>query len=300
VVALLIARHANLTLLNSRMARPVDIAMENKDASVLMLFAALDRDTLCNAVATSVDFIQRLLDDPSSRYDPRTIRSSRDATPLHVAARLRSDCAVIDKLIEIGIDIDARDVVGDTCTHIAVSTNNFEALCRFVAAGANLDIPDMNGETPLHITVYDRDGHFALLLLAAGASVWPRNRAGQTACFQFAKHGALLAVHASFASGANFDEPDNAGVTPRQLAAKRSIELPPRADQLESVRRRMVAIQLSLVRERAFEICVALQLLGLDALRTIEILRHACGPVAPLLPFHLWWKIVTTIKHFRT
>jgi hypothetical protein len=41
-----------------------------------------------------------------------------------------------------------------------------------------------------------------------------------------------------------------------------------------------------------------IQSLQLDALQMCEIL--ACGPVAPLIPFHQWWNLVTTIKHFKS
>jgi hypothetical protein len=30
------------------------------------------------------------------------------------------------------------------------------------------------------------------------------------------------------------------------------------------------------------------------------VLVHACGPVAPLILFHQWWKIATVVKHFKT
>jgi hypothetical protein len=38
----------------------------------------------------------------------------------------------------------------------------------------------------------------------------------------------------------------------------------------------------------------------LDALQMCEILQQACGPVAPLIAFHHWWKIATTVKHFNS
>ncbi|MCA0328160.1 MAG: hypothetical protein LCH89_21565, partial [Proteobacteria bacterium] len=58
--------------------------------------------------------------------------------------------------------------------------------------------------------------------------------------------------------------------------------------------------RLRVVRRRAFDVCVGLQSLRINALQMCEILVHACGPVAPLVAFHHWWKIATTVKHFRS
>jgi hypothetical protein len=54
------------------------------------------------------------------------------------------------------------------------------------------------------------------------------------------------------------------------------------------------------VRQRALQVCVGLQSLGLDALQMCEIAQHSCGHVAHLIAFHQWWTIATTVKHFHT
>lgn len=73
----------------------------------------------------------------------------------------------------------------------------------------------------------------------------------------------------------------------------------PTADDVEAARRIIARTRLDLVRLRAFEVCVALQSLRLNALQLCEILMHSCGAVAMLIPFHQWWAIATTVKHFR-
>jgi ankyrin repeat protein len=300
VVEQLIVRRANLSLRDRRENRPVDIAIELGDAAVMAVFIALaplDGETVCNAAVVSVNFIHQFFTQCDGPYDLRTIRGASGCTPLHIAAR-RTGTDVVTKLIEIGVDIDACDTEGRTCTFEAVVSNNVDALRCFIAAGANVDIPDDEGDTPLHLTVYTvYTGYCAFELLGAGADVHARNRAGQSACFVAAKQGPVLAMRAMLAFGADFDAPDNSGVTPRQLASRRSISWT--AGDVALARRHVVLTQLRFVRKRAFEICVALQALELDAVRTIEILRCACGPVAPLIQFHLWWQIVTTIKHSK-
>jgi hypothetical protein len=70
--------------------------------------------------------------------------------------------------------------------------------------------------------------------------------------------------------------------------------------QVEAARREIAKARLDFVRHRALELCIGLQSLRIDAFQMCEILRFACGAVAQLIPFHIWWKIATTVKHFRT
>jgi hypothetical protein len=97
------------------------------------------------------------------------------------------------------------------------------------------------------------------------------------------------------AADADLDAMDNHGITVRQLLARWAIV------DVESARRRIAKIRLDLVRNRAMQVCIGLQSLGLDALQMCEILQHACcrGRLAQLIPFHIWWKIATTVKHFQ-
>jgi hypothetical protein len=98
---------------------------------------------------------------------------------------------------------------------------------------------------------------------------------------------------------ANLDAMDNHGVTVRHQLARLEVVI---VDiDVESARRRIAKIRLDLVRNRAMQFCIGLQPLGLDALQMCEILQHACcrGRLAQLIPFHIWWKIATTVKHFQ-
>jgi hypothetical protein len=73
------------------------------------------------------------------------------------------------------------------------------------------------------------------------------------------------------------------------------------AAEIEAVRRRIAKMRLELIRDRALQVCIGLQSLRIDALQMCEILQQACfgGRLAQLIPFHIWWKIATTVKHFR-
>jgi hypothetical protein len=68
---------------------------------------------------------------------------------------------------------------------------------------------------------------------------------------------------------------------------------------VETMRGKIAMMRLDFVRNRAIEVCIGIQPLQLDALQMCEILVHACGPLAPVISFHHWWAIATTVKHFK-
>lgn len=64
-------------------------------------------------------------------------------------------------------------------------------------------------------------------------------------------------------------------------------------DELAGARRAIARTQ-----RRALQVCLGLHARGLDALQLCEILMYACGRMAPLISFHQWCAIATTVKHF--
>lgn len=68
--------------------------------------------------------------------------------------------------------------------------------------------------------------------------------------------------------------------------------------RVEWAQHRIRRRQVELLRWRAFEVCVGVHGLRVPALQQCEILAHAFAPRESLVPFHIVWKIVTTVKHF--
>jgi hypothetical protein len=136
------------------------------------------------------------------------------------------------------------------------------------------------------------------MLLVAGQTC-ARDNNGQTPlhCVAHAENS-VAAVHALLAAGADLDVANDAGESARQVLARRGLTINP--SQVEAARRVIAKARLDFVHDRALEMCIGLQSLELDALQMCKVLQFACGPVAPLIPFHIWWKIATTVKHFRT
>ena len=89
--------------------------------------------------ATSVgglDLIQELVEQNPDALDRRMSRFEHGLTPLHFAiSRKRYD--VLELLIELGADVEAKDMSGQTALAVAMLRGDREAMSRLHAAGAN-------------------------------------------------------------------------------------------------------------------------------------------------------------------
>jgi ankyrin repeat protein len=304
VLELLLAHQPNVdvTDVGGRTAFFFAVRLSDEDASscAVMLLeagASLERQdpaVLCQFAATSTATIQALID---RGVNVRELRTFDDSTPLHVAAWSCRDADVFEMLVKVcGIDLEARNRSDETCLHYAACSGNDFSLRWLLNAGADMNCVRRNGYTPLH----DANLHSgAVILLAAGANVCARDGNGQTALHRVVgAWNGLTAVHSLIAAGADLDAADDAGETVRQTLARRGWTIDP--DQVEAARREIAKARVDFVRHRALELCIGLQSLRIDALQMCEILRFACGAVAQLIPLDVWWKIATTVKHFRT
>lgn len=275
---------------------PLQLALQySSDSIAISLIAAggsldgLDA-ALCRLASRSTAAIQALIDRGVALNQ---LRGDKNQTPLHMSglscvfgwsAELN---AAVNMLINVcRVDVDARDVAGETCTHAAALTGGREALRCFIDAGADVNVVNRDGLTPLH-AVFDYT--CALLLLAAGADVNKRkhNRTPLQVAVSFDR---FVVLPAFLAAGADLSD-----VTDPTVAAAVTVS----SEQVESARRDIAKTRLDFVRQRAMEVCVGLHPLQLDALQMCEILLHTCGPVARVVAFHEWWKIATTVKHFH-
>jgi ankyrin repeat protein len=310
------AHGADLGIADGHGRTPLDTAVFESDQrnakfieTLVVLGAPIDPDDkllACALAVVSTTCIQSLLDRGIAVSE---LRDQDGATPLHNALvdpplNSSDSDAMLRMLINVcGIDIDARDCLGATSCLRAAAFRQVVKLRWLIEAGADIELAENGGSTPLQKAGWQLP--ILNLLLAAGANVYARDEDGETACHLAVTHRdrqhAVSLVNALLASGdANdiLDEANLQGVTPRQLLAQRQLVVGD-TEAVELARRDIARTRLDLVRRRALQVCIGLASLRLSALQTCEILVHACGRMATLVPFHQWWTLATAVKHFR-
>jgi ankyrin repeat protein len=309
VLPMLLAHRPNLRLTNAAGHTALSYGFEfhsfaypypfyaNAHSAALLIDAgapleSVGRWRLCYLAATSTFAIQALL---RRGVVISGLRDRQGCTPLHLAVgAAHRDSAVIHMLVnECGVELEVHNRFGKTCTHIAATNGNAGALSFLIAAGANLESVDKSNRTPLSMMGGEK---CTILLLAAGADVHARDRFQRTACHVAALHLARdvgnmrSTVLAMLAAGADLDQDAT-----RLVSADHRLA----AEDVEMSSCKIAKVRLDFVRHRALQVCIGLSSLRLNALQMCEILQLACGPVAPLIAFHQWWKIATTVKHFK-
>jgi ankyrin repeat protein len=314
-LALLLAHEPDLELKCNRGLTPLDVSLDDggdmRMAAMLIeagvdLARVVDQRRLCQVAALSTSAIQKLLRNGVAVNE---LRDNRGRTALHLAVGAANGAPVLEMLMHVcGVELEARTSSGSTCLHVACFRTNADAIRLFILAGANLRAIDNSGRTPLHIF---SEKNCTILLLAAGADVHARDQCGKTPLMALATYfgngiGMRFVhprVNVLLAGGADLDVADHDGNTARQVLLAEyamTFDDAQTSDEVEAARREIAKVRLDYVRHRAWQVCIGLQSRGLDALQMCEILLHACGPVAPVIAFHQWWKIATTVKHFKS
>lgn len=238
--------------------------------------------------------------------DVSTLRDNSGGTVLHQVVRnanINVNEDFVCALVRLGrVDVNARDHDGRTPLHWAVLQDRVDLLQILVVdLGANIDQRDAAGRTPLLLSMTwgGRDRCTQMLLtLCTDATLAGRN--GYSACHA-AVDGRTISnnfLAMLVAVGGDLDQPDSNHSTPRMIAIRLRFHLPTAAE-IDVARRAIAKDRFILVRKRALKICVGLQSFRLSALQLCEIMMHALGALGSGVAFHQWWKIATTVKHFR-
>jgi ankyrin repeat protein len=303
---LLVERGANLGVVDSRGRSLLSIvARYGRDErfAILLLDAGAPLDGLSNGelmrLVTSVATFNRLL---ACDVNFTAMRDEYDATLCHHVARNVTSGDDLRFLVNAcGNDaVRAVDNLGKTPLHWAAlyGNGNDSAVRVLVELGAEIDRQANNVWTALIDAAVNVQSSCVELLIALGADVDVVPNYGETACHFAALNRQRPSLCALVAAGGNLDRPDNNGLTPRMIAIRERVALPT-ADEINAARQQAAKIRLDLVRERAFQICLGLHSLVINALELCEIMMHSFGALGALIKFHQWWAIATKVKHFR-
>jgi ankyrin repeat protein len=199
-----------------------------------------------------------------------------------------------------GCDVNQVDRFGNPPLFYALQSHATAAMRILIELGADIDAQWRDDSSALfHVAHCTGHLHSCMsVLLALGANVRLTNQRGRSACHLAAYTRSSVGLSLLLAGGSDLDQPENSGATPRQIALDRNCEVPTPQD-IDAARRLIEKTRLDFVRNRSFEICVALQSLRVDALQLCEILSHSFGALGSLIAFHQWWTIAIKVKHFK-
>jgi len=112
--------------------------------------------------------LKSLEQDPAQA---RLVFGEIKTTLLHAAA-YDGQCAIVERLIGLGANVDARESNGRTPLHHAANNGHLEVIELLVRSGADIEARDVEGITPLmwgRISRTGRKSEIAAKLLSLGA-----------------------------------------------------------------------------------------------------------------------------------
>ncbi len=186
-----------------------------------VFFALATAEVVAGCIAAGVDVNARLASFQGVNARPRS-------SPLHHAARVGRDPALISLLLEAGADVRARDDDGYMPLHLAARYGTAEAVRALLRAGAAVDARARGFSihygwdwTPLHLAVANNpDPEVAALLLEAGANPRARGYEGETPIHMAAGNEDPALAALLLEAGADANARGSTGRTPLHQAAR--------------------------------------------------------------------------------
>jgi ankyrin repeat protein len=111
-----------------------------------------------------------------------------------VRAMERGDRATVDRLLQAGADVRAKDADGTTALHWAAHSGDADLTRALIKAGADVRASNDYGATPMSAAAEIGSAEVLEVLLKAGADVESPNSEGQTALMAAARSGKLEAA----------------------------------------------------------------------------------------------------------
>ena len=132
------------------------VAKNNRNAAhvVLYRYAELESTEQIKVTATVVDILSLL----AERGLDLNSRDVLGQTPLHVVCSIPEQYAIIEVLVARGARVDRQDVSRQTALHKAALVPDIVNVKALVKAGADVSVTDGDMKTPLHLVAGSKFG----------------------------------------------------------------------------------------------------------------------------------------------
>ncbi|MEO7716123.1 MAG: ankyrin repeat domain-containing protein [Capsulimonas sp.] len=141
------------------------------------------------------------------------------------SAALRGDAGQVEKLVEDGADMEARDPAGNTALGWAASSGSAATVNVLLAHGACVNVRNAYGVSPLARAASMDAVSVVKTLLAHGANPNIRDHEGRTVLMAVSMAGQARMVSILCCGGAAVNAVDGRGRTPLMYAAVRDINV---------------------------------------------------------------------------
>ena len=144
---------------------------------------------------------------------------------LMVASRESSSSEIIEALINMGADVNAKDAVGRTALMYAVLNPQFEITETLLEAGANVNIQDKNGETALiFASAHTLNPDIISFLIENGANIDEQAKNGFTALMASTMNPNIDILETLILNGADVNIKNKIGKRAIDIAKKTEVK----------------------------------------------------------------------------
>ncbi|ETS85609.1 hypothetical protein PFICI_03634 [Pestalotiopsis fici W106-1] len=172
----------------------------------------------------SADFSKFQISDPGTRnedFSPDSVPDALDPAQDYMAinaaffgAARKGDAAEVERLLSMGVGIEARTRAGGTALSIAAREGHVTVVEMLLANGADINAESITLYTPLDYAVWKDHAEVVELLLARGADMEAIHDHGGTTLHKAAAFGKLASIKLLLDAGANLEAQDEDGKTP--------------------------------------------------------------------------------------
>lgn len=122
-------------------------------------------------------------------------------------------------VVELGVDIESKDIMKQTPLHAAASRGKDDNVRTLVELGANIEAENRNKQTPLHVAALSGHESTVRTLVELGANIESEDKYQQTPLHNATNQGKENTVRALVGLGANIEAENNDNKTPLHAAA---------------------------------------------------------------------------------